>query len=126
VRMIRYFWFFYLCVLLLIAAVAHARDPKQVAAFRKDHPCPSTGKTTGVCNGYVIDHVWSLCLGGPDIPENMKWQTDVESYLKDVFERDMCAMKRKLEAKPKASADVNIEGVPCNLTYTGCKEDGRH
>lgn len=97
--LVKYFWFFVLCAFLLIASLAFARDPAQVRAFRKDHPCPATGKTTGPCSGYVIDHVWSLCLGGPDIPENMRWQTDVESYLKDVFERDMCAMKRKLEGK---------------------------
>lgn len=81
--------------LLLLAAPAFARDPKQVVAFKKDHPCPATG-TAGTCNGWVVDHVIPLCLGGPDTPANMKWQTKTESYLKDVFEREMCEMKRKL------------------------------
>jgi hypothetical protein len=25
--------------------------------FMKSHPCPSTGKTSGPCKGYVVDHV---------------------------------------------------------------------
>ena len=75
------------------------RDPAQVRTFRKDHPCPATGKTDGACPGWIIDHVYSLCLGGPDIPENMAWQAYDESLVKDKYEKQMCAMKRKLEKK---------------------------
>ena len=32
------------------------RDPKQKSAFRKNHPCPSTGKTSGACPGYEVVH----------------------------------------------------------------------
>ena len=28
--------------------------------FQKSHPCPATGKTSGACKGYVIDHVVPL------------------------------------------------------------------
>ena len=87
-------------LLLLASCAAAERDPAQVRSFRKSHPCPATGQTDGACPDYVVDHVWSLCLGGPDIPENMKWQRKAESYIKDNYEREMCAMKRKLEAKP--------------------------
>jgi hypothetical protein len=79
---------------------AELRERKTVIEWRKTHPCPATGKATGACPGWKADHVWSLCLGGPDVPENLKWQSATESYLKDVFEREMCAMKRKLEATP--------------------------
>ena len=88
-----------LLVLLFLLTGAADRDRAQVALFRKTNPCPATGKTTGACKGWVVDHIWSLCLGGPDKPENMKWQTATESYIKDVFEREMCDMKRKLEKK---------------------------
>ena len=44
-------------------------------AFQKAHPCPSTGRTTGACPGYVIDHVQPLKRGGADSPSNMQWQT---------------------------------------------------
>lgn len=94
----------FLCSILVGNAWAmQERDRKQVAVFRRANPCPATGKTTGPCKGWVVDHVWSLCLGGPDVPQNMKWQTTTESYLKDVFEREMCDMKRKLEVKATPS-----------------------
>jgi hypothetical protein len=58
------------------------RSPKRSAAakraFRKQHPCPSTGKIAGNCPGYEIDHVTPLCCGGTDAPENMRWLTTAE------------------------------------------------
>lgn len=51
--------------------------------FRETHPCPSTGKTSGPCKGYVIDHVQALKHGGADTPSNMKWQTVAEAKAKD-------------------------------------------
>src|SRR5450759_4154316 len=41
-----------------------ARDPKQKAKFEKTYPCPSTGKTSGGCPGYVVDHIRPLKRGG--------------------------------------------------------------
>src|SRR5205814_2352246 len=40
--------------------------------FEKTHPCPSTGKTSGACPGYVVDHVTALKRGGADAPSNMQ------------------------------------------------------
>ena len=63
-----------------------ARDPRQTNAFRKQHPCPSTGKTSGSCPGYVIDHVVPLKRGGADAPGNMQWQTEGAAKQKDKWE----------------------------------------
>lgn len=52
-----------------------ARSSKAKGDFRKAHPCPSTGKKSGACPGYVIDHVKPLKRGGADHPSNMQWQT---------------------------------------------------
>ena len=52
-------------------------------AFKHSHPCPSTGKGSGTCPGYVIDHVHPLKRGGPDAPENMQWQTVQDAKIKD-------------------------------------------
>jgi hypothetical protein len=82
-------------VMLILATPVHARDPKQVAAFRKLKPCPSTKKATGPCPDWVVDHIVPLCWGGDDLPGNMQWQEKRASYLKDKFEREACALKKK-------------------------------
>jgi hypothetical protein len=63
-----------------------ARDPRQTNAFKKAHPCPSTGKASGSCPGYVIDHVVPLKRGGADTPGNMQWQTEGAAKAKDKWE----------------------------------------
>lgn len=85
---------FALAVLIAIPVAAQARDRNQVYAFRKNHPCPATGKRTGACPGYVVDHVVPLCLGGPDKPSNMQWQTTAASMAKDKREKAACACAR--------------------------------
>jgi hypothetical protein len=79
--------------LLSVATVAKARDPAQVHRFRRDHPCPATGKTDGPCPGWLVDHAYPLCAGGKDEPANMQWQDARQSYLKDRIERELCACK---------------------------------
>lgn len=51
------------------------RDPAARASFQHQNPCPSAGKTSGICPGYVVDDVTSLIRGGADSPSNMQWQT---------------------------------------------------
>jgi hypothetical protein len=60
-----------------------ARDPRARNEFKRTHPCPSTGKSSGSCPGYVIDHVLPLKRGGTDNPANMQWQTKGAARLKD-------------------------------------------
>jgi hypothetical protein len=62
------------------------RSPAAKAAFRHSHPCPSTGRTTGSCPGYVVDHVRALKSGGRDSPDNMQWQTTAAAKAKDKWE----------------------------------------
>jgi hypothetical protein len=56
----------------------HGRYKRSTAAknsFKRQHPCPSTGRSTGSCPGYVIDHINPLECGGADAPFNMQRQT---------------------------------------------------
>ena len=61
----------------LIAFTAHSVEAKSqrsqsaVREFKHSSPCPSTGKSTGRCPGYMVDHVSPLACGGADAPYNM-------------------------------------------------------
>lgn len=62
------------------------RSPQARHEFRKSHPCPSTGRISGRCPGFVIDHVQALKRGGADDPSNMQWQTKEAARAKDRVE----------------------------------------
>lgn len=54
--------------------------------FERSHPCPSTGRASGNCPGYVVDHIKPLKRGVGDSPGNMQWQTKAASKAKDKVE----------------------------------------
>lgn len=62
------------------------RSPEAKSEFKESNPCPSTGKSSGACPGYVIDHVKALKYGGADSPSNMQWQTKEQAKEKDKWE----------------------------------------
>lgn len=68
----------------LVSAKKHVgRSAKAKAAFRRAVDCPTGARRYEPCEGYVIDHVVPLCMGGRDAPENMQWQTKHEAKIKD-------------------------------------------
>jgi hypothetical protein len=54
--------------------------------FQGLHPCPSTGKPSGACPRYVVDHIVPLKRGWLDGPSNMQWQTIADAKAKDRVE----------------------------------------
>jgi hypothetical protein len=72
----------------LSAAEYRSREVRR--EFQREHPCPSTGKTSGACPGYRKDHVLPLACGGPDAVSNMRWQTVAAAKAKDRWERRAC------------------------------------
>ena len=89
-----------LVLVLCGAATAHsgplaAREYRSSAVkreFQREHPCPSTGKTTGACPGYRKDHIKALGCGGPDAVLNLQWQTIRDARAKDRWERRVCGL----------------------------------
>jgi hypothetical protein len=63
-----------------------ARSSSARSSFMHSHPCPSTGKISGACPGYVVDHITPLKRGGADGPSNMQWQTKEAAKAKDKTE----------------------------------------
>ena len=51
------------------------RSREVTREFQREHPCPSTGKTSGACPGYRKDHIRPLSCGGADAVQNLQWQT---------------------------------------------------
>jgi hypothetical protein len=80
------------CVVALppIAVSAGERSHAVKQEFQRLHPCPSTGRTTGACPGYVKDHIVPLACGGPDAVANMQWQTVADAKAKDRWELKGC------------------------------------
>jgi hypothetical protein len=78
---------------LVIACALVQAAPRSSAVraeFKRSNPCPSTGRSTGPCPGFVIDHIEPLCASGADAPHNMAWQTRADSLRKDTQERALC------------------------------------
>lgn len=77
---------------LALVTTATTADAKQkrshqvTAEFQRLHPCPSTGKKTGACPGWVKDHITALCKGGADGVWNLQWQTVAGAKAKDKWE----------------------------------------
>lgn len=49
------------------------RSSEVIYAYRKIHPCPSTGRHEGACPNWAIDHIIPLAKGGCDAVTNMAW-----------------------------------------------------
>jgi hypothetical protein len=77
---------FLLAGLLCSVEAATPRGTEAPRLFRKANACPSTKKFTGACPNYVMDHMRPLACNGPDVPENLMWQTTEEAKAKDRWE----------------------------------------
>jgi hypothetical protein len=78
------------CCVVLAPSLVSAREYRSLEVkheFQRQHPCPSTGRTTGACPGYVKDHVKPLACRGPDSVANLQWQTTAAAKAKDRWER---------------------------------------
>src|SRR4051812_25098665 len=78
------------CVLALHHA-GHAAEASaaQQATFQNYNSCPSTGRRSGACPGYLIAWRVPPCVGGQDRWTNMQWLT--EAAAREKLRRDAAA-----------------------------------
>ncbi|WP_114970223.1 HNH endonuclease signature motif containing protein [Rhodoferax ferrireducens] len=88
-----------LFLLLAISAAADARSAREVLAFKRANPCPSTGERRGACPGFQVDHTIALCAGGPDLRSNMAWLSIEDHRFKTFTDVRECRKLRKLLSK---------------------------
>ena len=61
-----------------------------LTSFKKAHPCPVTGLSSGACPGWNMDHIIPLACGGCDAVSNLQWlpvRLKLSPDGKDGFER---------------------------------------
>jgi hypothetical protein len=52
---------------------SYKRDSQVPRKYQLIVPCPSTGLTTGACNGWSVDHVRPISRCGCDSVDNVQW-----------------------------------------------------
>jgi hypothetical protein len=77
-----------------------ARSTAARAAFIRLHPCPTTRQVSGACDGWEVDHVIPLAVGGADEPVNMQWLPSSikrrHAQAKDRWERTVYSCKEHI------------------------------
>ena len=91
------------------------RSQEAKREFKREHPCPSTGKSSCPCPGYVIDHVQALKHGGADAPSNMQWQTVEYAKAKDKWKRKPGARPGRLGGGGGGGQEYGPTGCPLTL-----------
>ena len=76
-----------------------------IYAYRKAHPCPSTGKLgMGTCSGWALNHNMPLACGGCDAVSNLSWMRLDAKKIVDSYERKIGA---STPPQPDTGACVN-------------------
>ena len=84
-----------LAMTLAVEARPIPRNRSELAAFKREKPCPANNRTRGPCPGYQVDHPDPICAGGADSRENMQWLTTQEHRWKTRSDVRLCALHRR-------------------------------
>ena len=78
-------------------------------AFKKIHPCPATGLSTGACPGWAINHNYPLACGGLDIVSNLMWLPTVLKSGRGFYPIDR--WERKIMCLPRQIVIMPLDGI---------------
>jgi hypothetical protein len=109
------------------------RDQNQRAIFKATHRCPSTGKSSGSCPGYKVDHICPLECCGKDNPGNMQWQSNADAKAKDAWERNCstCTKDNRLvgaerpSSKPASDSATSPANPPRQPSAPAASQPGK-
>ena len=85
------------------SAPAAERSRTLRTEFMRLNPCPSTGKSSGACPGYQVDHREALICGGRDELDNLQWLGTEEHKAKTRVEVKLCRTHES-RRRPMSSA----------------------
>ena len=85
---------------LSAAAQPIQRSKAEVRQFRFSNPCPATGRHSGACPGWAVDHVKPLCAGGEDKSGNMQWIENPDHRFKTLVDTRECRKLKRLANTP--------------------------
>lgn len=92
------FWVVFGLTILSYYTPAQARDPSVVREFRKTHPCPATGRISGACPGWQVDHRIPLCFDeSGDVVENLQWLSVEDHKAKTRYDIKACVIRREMK-----------------------------
>jgi hypothetical protein len=77
-----------LAVTLRLADGSIRRRADVLAAFKRQHPCPANGATTGACPGWAMDHIVPLVCGGCDEVSNLQWLPNQIKSAAGIYPKD--------------------------------------
>lgn len=87
-------------IVLMLPSLTDARSQAEVRAFRAENPCPATGRRSGACPGWQVDHIRPLCAGGLDKPSNMQWIAVDDHRFKTHVDVRECRKLRRAASTP--------------------------
>jgi hypothetical protein len=93
------FWLGSFLTLTTCTGQGATRSAAEVRVFRADHPCPATGRRSGACRGWQVDHAIPLCAGGEDKASNMHWLSNEDHAWKTRWDVRECRKLRKNASK---------------------------
>ena len=83
-----------------------------ITAYKKIHPCPSTGLYgAGACPDYSLNHPIPLACGGCDSVSNLMYMRNDAKKIVDGYEREISALSPPVE---DTAACVNKVQPPLN------------